>query len=449
RSQSTGFAVKVNGTAMIQGEKYWSSNLWLYQSNWGIDSTKINHCPECARMCFHSHAFNHNWVNYCPIHNDVILASKCPECNTSWPREFKIFYRKDCKTCGLVRPQSNTERKQLTHPHTAQQTKVLSVIWKLRKFDSQLCQLLYHDFINFGLDSGILLGNRYFPDYACSVLPNIADALSCVTKSLNIMPMLEVDIEKIHDNSQVTDNDILIAYPNYVKREIDKTIGNLVIALRENGVIVTDEETCHPLYFDINDPYCPAKMSFLVWKSIICGFKNNVYSHQSWNRVFDILNIKKPSFPPIVHLIYHPITRTFYTPSTHFCIWMFNNNLKCLYDYIYQHFTYFKLKIVHDDKYLYSNCMLSKYIQESESPPTCFETYKNYRLNITNNSNLVVIHKPVQAWDDLVRNHFCVSKRTTDLIPNYDNAYRRLIFTKVSPDLLKAIDMEANYFCYP
>ena len=57
-----------------------------------------HHCPDCARINFHTDIFNLYWVNICPVHGTK-LVSTCPDCGGPW-LPCSQLHKSECLTCG-------------------------------------------------------------------------------------------------------------------------------------------------------------------------------------------------------------------------------------------------------------------------------------------------------------------------------------------------------------
>jgi|GEM_PF-3845207 len=57
------------------------------------------HCPDCARVNYHTEIFNLPWVQICPVHKTK-LTTHCPDCGGRWLLGSKLTSR-ECQTCGV------------------------------------------------------------------------------------------------------------------------------------------------------------------------------------------------------------------------------------------------------------------------------------------------------------------------------------------------------------
>ena len=421
---------------VYQGEKYWKDNPWLFLKNWSIIFPSRRHCPECAKECFHSHAYNYQWLERCPIHN-VDLVKYCPECEKPWPHDFELLQRGKCWICGTHRPSSRKLRTQQLREHKESEIRMLEVLWHLKSFDKHLCHVLYHDFINNGLDTGVLVEDYSYPLLAFTAYPKIRDLLISVTSKEQCLPKEEYCIKPI--SSQIIENENHLALPtaHYIQPTVQQLVDELECALNSKGICIPKEQMDHPIYIDLAEDYCPFRMSFLIWRSILLQREDSVCVAQSWSRIFTLMGIEAPCFPPLVQAIYDSNNSCFYSPDDKFCRWMLINNAITLYDYIFQHIQMFKYNsdnIPDADirKFFHCNYLSSR-------------VFRKYRITIGDNGSLVVIYSPLPTFSDIVDIQYKQSGAITFYSHVQDNMVRRFQYCQASNDLITAIIREADH----
>jgi len=95
---------KLNTKFCIRTSDYDKSSELYSILNSQLSNNKVvlnRQCVSCAKKAYHSVLFEYGWLTHCPVHNEK-LVSKCPECNSNWPKASELQRRK-CNLCGIQR----------------------------------------------------------------------------------------------------------------------------------------------------------------------------------------------------------------------------------------------------------------------------------------------------------------------------------------------------------
>ncbi|MEJ1343139.1 MAG: hypothetical protein RPU34_15125 [Candidatus Sedimenticola sp. (ex Thyasira tokunagai)] len=423
----------------IQGKSYWEKNHWLYQKHWGKFKGSTRQCPLCAKELYHTHAFSYPWLKICPIHH-IEITSHCPDCNAPWHPQFRVFTCANCPTCGTRRAPTLPLKKAQVAQLNKSALEVIRILWELPRLDQYAVHILYYDFVNHGLDAGIIEDNDYYPVVSLNMSPKLK----------KLLPFIEIDERfplsdfskktyKLQPIQDVSLNDNKRSNEAYINTIIRRCLNKLSIALESVGIDVKDEKKCHPLFREKLDAKLIFQTAFFILTAILFQTDRKHASILFWIRFIELVIGRSPSFPPIVHLLYSPFYHQFYSTPKSFRIWMLTNNIKCLFICLILDLD--RLQAYEDER-----DQLGVRPGISRTCTNYATQFRLFRLAIEKDGSCSVLYKVLPSWNDIVKTPAINYKFVKCYrCHSEEDTIRRLYGQKDSEPFIESVEREAKH----
>lgn len=398
-----------------QSESYWKSNDWLYETAWseygrndrqeGLD---IKQCPLCAEEVFHSHLYSFYWMQKCPIHH-VELTFRCTECGRPWP-VYNLFIRNPCATCGTERSNSVERRRKQIREHTDKEKLILDLFWSIVTLKERFANILYYDYISYGLEQGILRGHKDYPEFAILFHPEHSKLFSKVCMPPSALSVRDFKVKQKRIKTVTSIPVDVKASPRYQKaiiREVEDLLSQ-TLSLSETKKKALSKKAYPQV--DFIDEHQIDDFSYTVWRALIDTSFERKPASTWWMRVFELLKIPQPVPPPHVNLIVSEDKKRFYLPSKEFCKWLYKQHLINLFIYIHKHFSLLLAFLSAENP--------NQTIQDSVENMVVWQPkYSAFRILIKSNKLIRVVYKPMPSLMEVIQN-----KNVTNLkrLPLYD-----------------------------